>query len=263
MRFLKSVLVVTIFVLSIAVVASFIFPVKGVTDVDILSYANYMDSYGFYHIVGEVMNVGDQAVKYVKIIATFYDSNDVVIATDFTYTELDVLLAGRKSPFDILFTDTGQIPKIHHYNLGITFSYSTPKLVGLQILSNSSYTDGYGFVHIVGEIQNIGESRTTFVKVVATFYDSIGNVVDCDFTFSDPDELDPNQIAPFEILFTHDERMPFIESYALTAESSHYAIVPELSSMLILVLFMLVTVLIIMARYNYLGIYRKKAVKMK
>jgi hypothetical protein len=226
-----------------AVLTICILPVKAVTDVDILSHANYMDSYGFYHIVGEVMNVGDQAVKYVKIIATFYDSNNVVIATDFTYTELDVLLTGRKSPFDILFTDTGQIPKIHHYNLGITFLYSTPKLIGLQILSNSSYTDGYGFMHIVGEIENIGESRTTFVKVVATFYDSIGNVVDCDFTFSDPDELDPNQIAPFDIMFTHDERIPFRESYALTAESSHYAMVPEFPSLLILPLSMIATLL--------------------
>ena len=247
MGFSKDVLVVTVFVLSPLLIATFVFPVNGATDVDILSHTDFMDSYGSYHIVGEVINVGDQPARFVKVVATFYDSSNVVIATDFTYTELDVILVGRKSPFDILFTDEGQIPKIHHYSLSITFSYSASRLIGLQILSNSSYTDHYGSMHIVGDIKNIGESTTTFVKVIATFYDSTGNVMDCDFTFSELDELVPNQISPFEILYTRDERIPFIETYVLTAESSQYAIVPELSSMLIAMLFMIGTVLAVVA----------------
>jgi len=212
--------------------------VKASANIQILSHTSYMDSFGYYHIVGEVQNVGDVAVKYVKIVVTFYDSNHIVIATDFTYSELDVILPGRKSPFDILFTETSQIPRIDHYSLTVTFSTTVSKPIGLQILSNSSYIDNFGFMHVVGEVKNIGSIKTTYVKIIATFYDSSGNVVDCDFTFSDPDELDPGQIAPFDITLTNEERIPLIHSYALTAESTHYAIIPEFSSMLIPLLFL-------------------------
>jgi len=204
-----------------------------------------MDSFGYYHIVGEVQNLGDVAVKYVKIVVTFYDSSHTVIATDFTYSELDVILPGRKSPFDILFTETSQIPRIDHYSLAVTFSTTVSKPIGLQILSNSSYIDSFGFMHVVGEIKNIGSIKTTYVKIIATFYDSSGKVVDCDFTFSDPNELDPGQVAPFDIMLTNEERIPLIQSYALTAESTHYAIIPEFSSMLIMLLFMVLAFLII------------------
>lgn len=212
--------------------------VKASANVQILSHTSYMDSFGYLHVVGEVQNVGDVAVKHVKIVVTFYDSSHVVIATDSSYSELDVILPSRKSPFDILFTETAQIPRIDHYSLTVTLSTTVSKPIGIQILSNSSYVDRWGYLHVVGEIKNIGSIRTTYVKIIATFYDSSGNVVDCDFAYSDPDELEPGQVAPFDIMLTHRERIPLIHSYALTAESTHYAIVPEFSPILFLLLFM-------------------------
>jgi hypothetical protein len=100
-------------------------------------------------------------------------------------------------------------------------------------------------MHVVGEIKNIGSIKTTYVKIIATFYDSSGNVVDCDFTFSNPDELDPGQVAPFDVMLTNEERIPLIQSYALTAESTHYAIIPEFPSMLIVLPFMVLVGFII------------------
>lgn len=219
--------------------------VKASASVQILSHTSYMDSFGYLHVVGEVQNIGDVAVHYVKIVVTFYDSSHVVVATDFSYTTLDVILPGRKSPFDILFTETSQIPKIDHYSLTVTFSATVSKPIGLQILSNSSYVDQWGYLHIVGEIKNIGSVKTTFVKIIATFYDQSGSVVDCDFTYSNPDELDPGQVAPFDIMLTNRERIPLIYSYALTAESTHYAIIPEFSSMPIVLLLFISTYSII------------------
>ena len=102
----------------------------------------------------------------------------------------------------------------------MTFSTTVSKPIGLQILSNSSYIDSFGFMHVVGGVKNIRSIKTTYVKIIATFYDSGGNVVDCDFTFSDPDELDPGQVAPFDITLTNEERISLIHSYALTAEST-------------------------------------------
>ena len=218
--------------------------VEAVENVDILSDTGFVDSLGFYHIVGEVQNVGDQAVKYVEIIATFYDSSNVV-ATSFTYASLDILLAGSKSPFEVLLFDTVQAAKVNHYSLGVTFSAANAIPLGLQILSNDSYTDSLGFVHVVGEIENIGTATATDVKVIATFYNSTGYVVAIAVTSSNPSNIDSGHIAPFEVLMTYSDREPLVTSYALTGQSQQYAIIPEFPSVVILPLFIVFTILAI------------------
>jgi hypothetical protein len=40
----------------------------------------------------------------------------------------------------------------------------------------------------------------TFVKIIATFYDSNNNVVGTDFTYSSPSTLQPEQKAPFDMI---------------------------------------------------------------
>jgi len=258
----NTIFALTMFLTVLIIFASSISSVKAVASVNILSHIGYLDSVGYYHVLGEVQNVGDQAVNYVKITGTFYNSSHIVVGTDFTFTELNVLLAGRKSPFDLFLFDTGQSAQVNHYSLSVTFYPTSPLALGLAILSNSSYIDGIGWMHVVGEIKNIGSVKATYVKVITTYYNETGGVVDARFTFSDPSDINPNQTAPFDVTLTS-SRVPYVDRYELTAESSQYAIVPELSSMLIPTLFMLVTLLIIMVRYNYHGSYRKKAVGMR
>ena len=50
---------------------------------------------GYYHIVGEVKNVGDCTASYAEIIATLYDSEDKVIGTSFTFTKLETLAKAK------------------------------------------------------------------------------------------------------------------------------------------------------------------------
>lgn len=218
-------------------------PVHAATDVDILSHTGYFDSLGYYHVVGEVQNTGDQAVGFVKITATFYDSSDVVIDTEFTYTMLSVLLPSRKSPFDVILFDAVQSTKVDHYSLSVSYSSTSPKPLGLEILSHSAYVDSIGWMHIVGEIKNIETGTANYVKVISTFYDDAGNVVDAEFTYSDPSDLEPGQKAPFEILLS-DDRTPYVSFYELTAESTQYTIVPEFSLTITLTSLAILTILI-------------------
>ena len=88
----------------------------------ILSDNNYFSSTGSLHIVGEVINESFEPVRFVKIIATFYDSNNSVIGTDFTYTSPSTLLPGQKAPFDILVTE-GSMPLhlVAYYTLSVDY----------------------------------------------------------------------------------------------------------------------------------------------
>jgi hypothetical protein len=195
--------------------------------VDILTHSGWLDSIGYYHVSGEVQNSGSEAVHYVEVVATFYNSSNVVVATDFTFSDVDVILPGRKSPFDVLLTDSTQAAKVDHYSLAAMYSTTNAIPKALEILSYSSYTDTYGYMHVVGEIRNNGAANATFVEVIATFYGLTGKVVATDFTFADPHDLQPNQVAPFEVLLIYDERVPLVSTYMLTAQSNEYAIIHE------------------------------------
>jgi len=247
----KHILLVILALLGSVLLVSFASSVNAAAQVTILSHSGYIGSLGWYYVVGEVQNSGDMHLEYVEIIATFYDSHDVIVDTDFTFADLSVLLVGRKSPFKVSLIDTEQSARVDHYSLEVTYDiFELGKPEGLEILSSSSYVDTFGWMHLVGEIKNIGVYPTTYVEVIATFYDNTGKVVDCDFTFSNPNDLKADQKASFEITLISD-RVPLVDSYELTAESDQYAIVPEFPSFLILPLFMIATLLAVI-------VYRRK-----
>jgi hypothetical protein len=90
--------------------------------VEILSHNSYTDSLGFLHVVGEVKNNSPSLVEFVKIIGTFYDANDEVVGTHFTYTNPSDLVRGSKAPFDLILTSASiPISDIDHYNLAASY----------------------------------------------------------------------------------------------------------------------------------------------
>jgi hypothetical protein len=60
-------------------------------------------------------------MTFVKIIATFYDSNNNV-RTDFTYTSPSTLQPGQKAPFDMIVIE-GSIPLhlVAYYKLSVDY----------------------------------------------------------------------------------------------------------------------------------------------
>lgn len=89
----------------------------------ILSYSSYVSSTGNMHIVGEVINESYQLVRFVEITATFYDANNRVIGTDFTFTNPSTLQPGQRAPFDMIIIE-GSIPTylMAYYTLSVDYS---------------------------------------------------------------------------------------------------------------------------------------------
>ena len=86
----------------------------------ILSDNNYVDSIGTLHIVGEVINESYQPARYIRITATFYDANNSVIGTDFTFTSPSTLQPGQRAPFDLTISE-GSVPTylMAYYTLSV------------------------------------------------------------------------------------------------------------------------------------------------
>jgi hypothetical protein len=99
----------------------------------------------------------------------------------------------------------------------------------LEIPSYSNYTDAEGNMHIVGNFKNLGDEKLINAKVVATYYDASSRVVAVALIGFDPEltgDINPNQTVPFEIILDK-PRVQYVQTYALTAESNQYAMIPE------------------------------------
>ena len=189
--------------------------------VSILPNHNYFtNSNDFAYVVGEVQNDTSNSIRFVKITANFYDEQNQLIDTDFTFGALDILPPGERTCFDIILLD---IPAgLDHYEFEApTYSTSPDQLPNLTILSHSgSINDTFGWYEIIGEVKNDHGSRVEFVSPIGTLYNSSGDVLDCDFTFVNSTHLDPGQKSSFEMFFISRDEYDGVSSYRLQVDGN-------------------------------------------
>ena len=75
------------------------------------------------HVVGEIENNMPENLAFVKVTGTFYNGNNEVVGTEFTYTNPSDIDPGQKSPFEIILL-SASVPtsKIDHYNLQTSYN---------------------------------------------------------------------------------------------------------------------------------------------
>ncbi len=168
--------------------------------VTLLSHSSYTSSTGSYWIVGEVRNDTASNVQYAKVVASYYDASNNLIATDSGYSAIDILTPGQRSPFDILLLDPPA--GIDHYSLQVT--WDTTNRQPLHTFTLSSISDRPASIddwrYITGQVRNDTGKTVQYVEIIATLYNNDGVVVQTDFTFAELDELAPGQTSPFELL---------------------------------------------------------------
>jgi hypothetical protein len=134
-----------------------------------------------------------------------------------------------KSPFEVVWNDI-KADQTYNYSLSLRFrEYNSEKPLAIQLLENTTYIDEAGFQKINGTIKNLAGQNATYVKVIATFYDVDGKVMGVAYTYTMPSTIMPNQTAPFELELKR--KGLFFPNYSLTAESSEYSLIPELSAL--------------------------------
>ena len=160
----------------------------------VLSTITY-EQYDWYHIVGELENASDTPIEWVKIVATLYDTAGEVVGTGYTYSELDVIPPGGRSPFSIGIDEYGAVDS---YKLQIEADVGELGRQDLVIGSHGTY-EQYDWLYIRGEVQNTGDTDAEWVKIVATLYDAAGNAVGMGYTFADLDVVPAGGTSPFDM----------------------------------------------------------------
>jgi hypothetical protein len=86
-------------------------------DIQLISSSSYKDSIGSLHVIGELQNTPPDPREYVKIVSTLHDPSNSILDTSFTYSEVEVLRPGEKSPFDVIFSNEQQVQKSQRYEI--------------------------------------------------------------------------------------------------------------------------------------------------
>ena len=182
------------------------------------NHSTYVDSIGYLHIVGEVMNNTSQYLRFVKISANVFGSGGQLLGTDFTYTYLDNLPAWDRTCFHVLLE---QPVGWQYYQFEApTYWTDGQALPNLSVINTSgTYYPDYGWYKVIGEVRNDHGSRVEYVSPVGTLYNSSGTVIGCDFTFVNSTHLDAGQISAFELLFLGEQTFN-VSSYRIQVDGN-------------------------------------------
>jgi hypothetical protein len=82
---------------------------------EILSQEAWLADTGAYHVAGEVRNPNDFAIKFVQVVATYYDPANQVVRVANTLAEAETLQPGRTSTFELILADPPA--NLSHYRL--------------------------------------------------------------------------------------------------------------------------------------------------
>ncbi len=170
---------------------------------EIVSHKSYIDSLGWYHIVGEVHNNADTPMEYVEVMAKLYDTANEVIGTKLTFTAPDVIFPGGSAPFDIIALRQSQWENIENYTLQVKGDIAAGlEQQNLVLLNQQSLLEN-GLMVVSGQVQNVGETPR-LAKLIVTLYDAEHNVINTSWSYADAGIIAGNETANFEVKVRHD-----------------------------------------------------------
>ena len=95
---------------------------NNLNGLQILSHSSFTDSIGYLHVVGEIKNNYPSTATFVRIVGIFYDINNQVVGTQFTYANPSDIGSGEKAPFVLILTSASiPISQIDHYSLQASY----------------------------------------------------------------------------------------------------------------------------------------------
>lgn len=171
------------------------------------------NSSGGYDIVGEIQNQGSSIVGTIRVDFSFFDANNRLLSTDFTYARVDRLATGEKSPFSLSFDP---VAGYDHFEYALSDQAFGALNHNFEIAVTNRYNDG--FDHIVGTIKNNNTTTAKFVEIVGTGYGADGKAVKDGRTFvnNSSTELAPGTSATFDLILF--ENRPY-STFALIGQS--------------------------------------------
>jgi len=129
-------------------------------------------------ILGEVQNDTEMPLEQVRVGANLLDSEGATVATREELVAVDLVPAGERAPFALLFD--APHPKFDQYQVYVT--HAVPAYIGsyyrdLVINDLETVLERFSAYTVNGTILNTGPEEAVGVQLILTGYDSLGRVV--------------------------------------------------------------------------------------
>lgn len=219
----------------------------------------YDHGYWNWYVMGELKNVGETIQNDITVKATLFNESGEIIGFEekFVYT-WDHILPEQKVPLvflGVLYSDFDE-SDMFSYSIEVINSTAVDdwQYQDLRIENETSYVDESGIFTVEGDLVNYGSSPAVSYRVIATFYDSEGKVLDSSVSYVMPPVL--STLEPGESYhFTETSRGKYglfnindqIADYSLLIQVAS-PIIPEVSSWTILPLFLIAMLTVVYCR---------------
>ena len=165
----------------------------------IVSSSSYADSNSTLHVAGEVRNTTSDYMDFVEITGTFFDASGQAVASEYTFTHVDLVAPGATAGFDLGLANGAELG-VSRYELAVQGEVSADRpAAGLVIQGDSANVDGGGDYHVVGTVMNQSATVAEFVKVIGTFYGADGTVVRSDLAYTELEVIPPGGSDTFDL----------------------------------------------------------------
>ena len=162
----------------------------------VTSSTAWLDSSGYLHISGVVVNNTASRQEFVEINATYYNASNQVIGTGFTFADLTNLAPHASSPFEIVEFETPS--GYDRYSLNVEAWSTTTNPVGaLHIDYGVPHSSSFG-AFFPGEVTNKSPYPIEYTAIYVTLYLN-GAVLNTGFTFTDPHTIPAGGTSSFEV----------------------------------------------------------------
>lgn len=187
---------------------------------------SYVDETRILHVLGEIRNESDTAMRNVLIRASFYDSEGNLLDEFQRVPAMQVINPGESSPFEILYIDSQTAGAVTNFTMSATGQATGPKEKALTVIPSNSRLDILGTYYINAAARNEGQETADNAIMIATLYDSGGKVIAIGKALAEAGRGSSNitagSQAPFGIAITQKLQTYKTAQYSLVVDSDQY-----------------------------------------
>lgn len=167
----------------------------------LMSDASFTDEFNILSVVGEVRNDSNLDVGDITVVVSFYDAAGSFISETSGHTLLKTLTPGGRSSF---LLNLSSPPGMSNYSVKAVGRPVPPQLnPQISVVKSQAFEDEIGFYHVTGVVKNTGSVVVSRAKVIATLYNRGGGVINVNFAYPVPAQLNPGDTASFDVTFTY------------------------------------------------------------
>jgi LysM repeat protein len=158
--------------------------------------------------MGEVANLSGRPAEEVEVQVSLHDEEGQLLASGAAFLQLDILAAGGRAPFAILFTAPPSSFAQYQTRVlsGVPNTHLGPRYPDLVIAEEwggwlDETPEGRNY-QVRGEVHNTGSADAEQVAVVVTLYDEENHVVGARTVGIPAEVFLAGAIAPFDVIVT-------------------------------------------------------------